>query len=179
MNISSARAEASRRNGRVGKGPRTAAGKARSAGNARRHGLNTPIAFDPRLAAEMTELAHRIAGDSAGRDLLICAARIAEAQLELGRVRQARRALFAQLVSARAFGLRVVRVTHNSLTAETPDYGAELALLERYERRAFSSRNSAVHAFDRLRAAAAPAAGSPGETAWLRFGETNPSGPMS
>ena len=48
--ISARRAQASRVNGRASKGPRTPAGKAISSRNARRHGLNIPLAADPRLA---------------------------------------------------------------------------------------------------------------------------------
>ena len=41
------KAEANRRNARASTGPRTVAGKARAAQNARRHGLNLPARYDP------------------------------------------------------------------------------------------------------------------------------------
>src|SRR5258708_39341604 len=51
---------ANRRNARASTGPRTAAGKARVARNARRHGLNVPIAADPALSREVEALAQAI-----------------------------------------------------------------------------------------------------------------------
>jgi hypothetical protein len=53
---------ANRRNAQASTGPRTAAGKARVAHNARRHGLNVAIADDPALAQEAEELAQAICG---------------------------------------------------------------------------------------------------------------------
>jgi hypothetical protein len=53
---------ANRANAHAGTGPRTAVGRARSAGNARRHGLNIPVLSDRWLSAEVEALAHEIAG---------------------------------------------------------------------------------------------------------------------
>ena len=58
--------EANRRNARASTGPRTGAGKARAAQNARRHGLNLPARYDPTRAAEIVALARAIAGADAG-----------------------------------------------------------------------------------------------------------------
>ena len=41
-------------------GPRSAAGKARSAKNAVRHGLSVPVLADPELSREVRELAQRL-----------------------------------------------------------------------------------------------------------------------
>src|SRR5258708_18967835 len=57
---------ANRRNARASTGPRTAAGKARVARNARRHGLNVPTAADPALSREVEALAQAICGGFAG-----------------------------------------------------------------------------------------------------------------
>src|SRR5258708_36082051 len=57
---------ANRRNARASTGPKTAAGKARVARNARRHGLNVPIAADPALEREVEVLAPAICRSFAG-----------------------------------------------------------------------------------------------------------------
>src|SRR5882724_10564135 len=57
---------ANRRNARASTGPRTAAGKARVARNARRHGLNVAVAADPVLAREVEALAQAICRGFAG-----------------------------------------------------------------------------------------------------------------
>ena len=62
--------EANRRNARASTGPRTGAGKARAAQNARRHGLNLPARYDPTRAAEIVALARAIAGADAEAERL-------------------------------------------------------------------------------------------------------------
>src|ERR1700738_4004383 len=51
---------ANRRNARSSTGPRTAAGKARVAQNALRHGLNVAVADDPLLTEEVERIARAI-----------------------------------------------------------------------------------------------------------------------
>ncbi len=93
--ISPRKVAANRNNARGSTGPRTAAGKTRSARNAQKHGLTVPILADPSLAAEVKLLAQEIAGEGANEQLQQLATRIAEAQIELLRVRRTRRALFS------------------------------------------------------------------------------------
>jgi hypothetical protein len=85
--------EANRVNSRASTGPRSAAGKSRSARNARRHGLSIPVRSDLKFCAEVEELALEIAGTNASNDLKLWARSIAEAQIDLMRIRRARRDL--------------------------------------------------------------------------------------
>jgi hypothetical protein len=84
---------ANRANARASSGPKTAAGKARSAQNAFRHGFNVPIWLDPALASDVEALAQRIAGKGADANVLESARRVAEAQIDPRRVRSYRHRL--------------------------------------------------------------------------------------
>jgi hypothetical protein len=137
---STARILASRRNGHAAAGPRTPAGRARASRNARRHGFNLPVPAEPSLAPEVAPLAGEIArsvgaptGDPATHAL---ACRIAEAMIDLRRIRAAKRPLMAALVAALAADPDAVR---SALRA--------LARLDRYERYALWRRRRAIRAF--------------------------------
>ncbi len=103
--------------------------------NARRHGLTVPVLADPTLAGEVDALARRIAAPLAGaahdavRHALAC--RIAEAMIDLRRVRLAK--------------LPLVEAMHADPTQIRPL--RELARLDRYERHALWRRKTAVRAF--------------------------------
>jgi hypothetical protein len=87
---SACKIRANRANARASTGPNTVRGKYRAAQNARRHGLSLSILTDPARSAEVENLAHEIAGEGASSEILELARRIAEAQIDLVRVRQAR-----------------------------------------------------------------------------------------
>jgi hypothetical protein len=197
----SARTRANRRNARRGTGPRTPAGKLRVGKNALRHGLAIPLGRDPGLDEEVERLAHVIAGRGAAPIRLERARRIAEAQIDVLRVRRARYALLAdpkarvkqpsarQLIRAcqqlprgrevdergraatLALGGANAPALPPSLEAGLDALAAQLARLDRYERRALSRRNSAIHDFDM-----APANHGPGEERGARRGELHPPG---
>ena len=126
---------ANRANAQASTGPRTAQGRARTGENARRHGLSLPIVSVPALSQQAEALAQQIANDSADSTLVELARRVAEAQVDLLRIRQARHDLFA----------------HNRQDLErknVTDVTKELVALDRYERRALSRRKFAIREFD-------------------------------
>jgi hypothetical protein len=88
--ISRRKLNANRANAGASTGPRTTAGKQRAARNALRHGLSSPFSSDSALAAEVATLARQIAGEGASHEQQELAARVAEAQIDLLRVRRAR-----------------------------------------------------------------------------------------
>jgi hypothetical protein len=63
--VSARKRAANRRNARRSTGPRTTAGKARSARNGRRHGLTLPISAEPAWWPMLGALAEAIAGPQA------------------------------------------------------------------------------------------------------------------
>jgi hypothetical protein len=98
---------ANRRNARLSTGPRSAAGKARVKQNALRHGLNVAVADDPLLTEEVERLARAICeraprgardrgGTRPAAELAYLARRVAEAQVDLMRVRRARHAMMTR-----------------------------------------------------------------------------------
>jgi hypothetical protein len=82
--------KANRANARASTGPKTAQGRARVARNALRHGLSLPICSDPAVSEEVEKLAREIAGLDADAKRLERARRIADAEIDLRRVRYAR-----------------------------------------------------------------------------------------
>ena len=86
----SAHVLANRANAHRSTGPKTAEGKAKAAKNALRHGLSVPVSAFAGGGDEIDRLATSLAGDGAPTARLECARRVAEAQLDLVRVRRAR-----------------------------------------------------------------------------------------
>jgi hypothetical protein len=124
---------ANRRNGSLGRGPKTSAGKARSSRNALKHGLSIPVNRDKTLRRQIAVLARILAQSEAG-NIFGQARAVAEA--------------------ARARAVLEAVLTRAGITAEWnggPQQGTalihvlpKLQRLERYERRAFSKRRRAL-----------------------------------
>jgi hypothetical protein len=92
---------ANRLNARKSTGPRSGAGKKRASGNAYRHGLSLHIISTAALAEQLDKLVREIAGDSEDAIVLERARAVAQAELDLARVRRAKVALIER---ASAFG---------------------------------------------------------------------------
>jgi hypothetical protein len=97
--VSSKQAAANRVNARRSTGPRSIAGKARSRVNAFKHGLAVPVSALPEFAPEIARLARTLAADHPA--VRQAATRVAEATIDVLRVRRARVALVERLVQNR------------------------------------------------------------------------------
>jgi hypothetical protein len=126
---------ANRANALKSTGPRTAAGRAKSSRNAYRHGLSLPMSLDSEL---VESLARAIAGadqpEAAREDQLEAARALAEAQLELRRIREAK-------VAATPTGLDQML---------DPEALTGLCAIGRYERLALSRRKAAKRRLDEI-----------------------------
>jgi hypothetical protein len=127
---------ANRANAKRSTGPKTAAGKRRSSGNAFRHGLSGPLPDDVATMADIDAIASTFIGcaDAVGADEQEQAAAFARSMIELRRVRQVRADMFATLVP----------------NGFEPTALRRLAALDRYERLARTKRRRARRVLDEL-----------------------------
>jgi hypothetical protein len=96
-----------RANARSSTGPKTPKGSGRSAKNALRHGLSLPVDSDPTLSQEVAALARQIVGADATPEMQELARRIAEAQVDLLRVRSLRHDLISRALSNADYDSRI------------------------------------------------------------------------
>ncbi|MCK1743542.1 hypothetical protein IVA80_22515 [Bradyrhizobium sp. 139] len=82
--------DANRANARFSTGPKTPHGRARASRNAFRHGLSLAIDCDPLLSEEVDALAGKIVGDNVNPQVVKLARHVAEAEIDLSRIRALR-----------------------------------------------------------------------------------------
>jgi hypothetical protein len=117
--------EANRRNANRSTGPRTAAGKSISSGNALRHGLSLPLAMNAKTMADIKQLARQLADEEPY--FMVAALETAAAQIDLLRVQKTRRSMLAKL----------------DLATATDEQLRHLLAIDRYESRARTRRRRA------------------------------------
>jgi hypothetical protein len=118
---------ANRENAKKSTGPKTVAGRARSSRNALRHGLSLPLKLDAEAAAKAKQIRQMLVSEQPDAGNGSAASEVAQAQLDLSRIRAVRGAMMVQLASMPA-----------ELT-----YLRRLVALDRYEGRALARRNRA------------------------------------
>jgi hypothetical protein len=118
---------ANRANAQKSTGPKTAAGRLNSSRNALRHGLSLPLRLDTEESAKAGAITRALTPNRANEEQLLAATELAQAQIELLRIRAVRAELMAavDLASADVGSLR------------------RLAALDHYERLAYTKRRRA------------------------------------
>ena len=186
---SAAKIRANRANARASTGPKSTLGRARSAQNALRHALSRPVDADPSLSKQVDTLACEIAGPHPQPEILQIARRVAEAQIDLRRVHDARLQFLSDKLREPFYEFAESRQAKVSLLGKllqdspdipayvvafvtaTPQGPAKFSLIlvqeikrlqafDRHERRALSRRKFAIRDLDGARAQLDPSPGA-------------------
>ena len=88
---------ANRANAQKSTGPKTAAGRLKSSRNAFRHGLSLPLRLDLATSETAGAIARLLTPDQSDEEKLTAATEVAQAQLELIRIRKVRAKLTAEM----------------------------------------------------------------------------------
>jgi hypothetical protein len=139
---------ANRANARASTGPKTVRGRAVSARNALRHGLNIPIYSDPALSEQVEALACELAGSGPSAEIQELARRVAEAQIDLRRVQYASHNLLSRALRNPCDDSQEDELRRAIMLS---DNVPQLLAMDHYARRAFSRRKFAVRALDAAR----------------------------
>jgi hypothetical protein len=108
---------ANRANARASTGPQTTRGRARAARNALRHALSLPVGSIPALSEDVETLAREIAGPGANAATQELARRVAEAQIDLRRVRHVRHQFLSDTLSQEYYSYTKMRMKMKILRA--------------------------------------------------------------
>ncbi len=129
-----------RQNALSSTGPKTDAGKARSALNAIRHGLSAGTAIDAAAKSRIDDLASLLAQNDTGNPVTMdLAQEAAEAQIKIERIRTLRAQIWDNTDHHSSINKRVDKATK------------ELTKLVRYERQAANQRDKAMRELEEVR----------------------------
>jgi hypothetical protein len=139
--------EANRKNARASTGPKTREGRARVARNALRHGLSVPLCSDRASSEQVEASARQIVGTAASAKIQERARDVAEAQIDLRRIRCARDRVLCDALNSLHDEARSADGPQ-TLASILSEATKELLAMARYERRAVARRKRAIWALD-------------------------------